>query len=291
MFQPTGQKRLTNVSVIRYKRGRKRFEIACYPSTVLSYRAGHLKDLSEVLQVDEVFENVSKGKVAASGDLRECFGTTDRAKIIRQILERGELQVSERERQYGLRNSLQEIANIIAAKTVSRATQRPIPVGLVYKALQEAHFSVQPTRSVKAQALEAIRLLQQHSELDLERARMRLRVHVPAQHDAKRLQERLVQIETDAAKKAKRGEVGSAAQVAAGASVRGGSDTSASLQMVQVESEEWLTGGALLWTLQIDPGWFRTLEQIVAEETHGSGTVEVISLRVLHEGDHLNDVL
>eukprot|EP00166_Cyanidium_caldarium_P000381 ctg_1139.g396 len=101
MFQPTGQKRLTNVSVIRYKRGRKRFEIACYPSTVLSYRAGHLKDLSEVLQVDEVFENVSKGKVAASGDLRECFGTTDRAKIIRQILERGELQVSERERQYG----------------------------------------------------------------------------------------------------------------------------------------------------------------------------------------------
>ena len=38
VFQPTGQKRLTNVAVVRMKRGGKRFEIACYPNKVVSWR-------------------------------------------------------------------------------------------------------------------------------------------------------------------------------------------------------------------------------------------------------------
>ena len=36
--QPTGQKRLTNVAIVRLKKGGKRFEIACYPNKVTSWR-------------------------------------------------------------------------------------------------------------------------------------------------------------------------------------------------------------------------------------------------------------
>lgn len=40
LVQPIGQKRLTNVAVVRLKKHGMRFEIACYPNTVLSWRSG-----------------------------------------------------------------------------------------------------------------------------------------------------------------------------------------------------------------------------------------------------------
>ena len=60
---PTNQKLLTNVAVVRSKKGGKRFEIACYKNKVLSWRQGVEKDLDEVLQSHTVFLNVSKGQV------------------------------------------------------------------------------------------------------------------------------------------------------------------------------------------------------------------------------------
>lgn len=38
--QPIGQKRLTNVAVVRLKKNGIRFEIACYKNKVLSWRSG-----------------------------------------------------------------------------------------------------------------------------------------------------------------------------------------------------------------------------------------------------------
>lgn len=41
-----GQKRLTNVAVVRYKKFGKRFEIACYKNKVLNWRNGMCVDRS-----------------------------------------------------------------------------------------------------------------------------------------------------------------------------------------------------------------------------------------------------
>ena len=38
IFTPTNQIRLTNVAVVRVKKGGKRFEIACYKNKVISWR-------------------------------------------------------------------------------------------------------------------------------------------------------------------------------------------------------------------------------------------------------------
>ena len=37
---PQGQKLLTNVSVVRIKKGKDKFEIATYPNTVIAWRTG-----------------------------------------------------------------------------------------------------------------------------------------------------------------------------------------------------------------------------------------------------------
>ena len=69
----------------------------------------------------------------------------------RQILAKGELQVSERERQVASTNTYHEIAVIVADKCVNTETKRPYPVTMIEKAMHDLHFSVKPNQSAKQQ--------------------------------------------------------------------------------------------------------------------------------------------
>ena len=99
---PTGIKKLTNIAVVRLKKAGVRFEIACYKNTVVAWRDKFERDIDNVLQTTQVYNNVSKGIFAKEEDLLKAFGTTDEAKICALILEAGELQVSEKERKLRL---------------------------------------------------------------------------------------------------------------------------------------------------------------------------------------------
>jgi ribosome maturation protein SDO1 len=136
--QPSNQIKLTNVSMVRLKKGKKRFEIACYKNTVQSYRAGHETDLDNVLQIPNVFLNVSKGEVAPNDDLVKAFGKgVSRDEIVLQILMKGELQVGEKERQQELERVHREVVEIVAGRLVDPKTKRVYTTGMVEKALEQ----------------------------------------------------------------------------------------------------------------------------------------------------------
>ena len=42
-------------------------------------------DLDDVLQINNVFVNVSKGEVARSNDLQNAFGKTDISEIVKEV--------------------------------------------------------------------------------------------------------------------------------------------------------------------------------------------------------------
>ncbi|CAM9172234.1 unnamed protein product [Lampetra planeri] len=174
IFTPTNQIRLTNVAVVRLKRAGKRFEIACYKNKVLGWRNNVEKDVDEVLQTHTVFVNVSKGHTAKKDDLLAAFSTDNQTEICKEILLKGELQVSERERSSQLEQSFRDIATTVADKCVNPDTRRPYPVGVVERAMRDAHISVRPHKGTKQQALEVIRVLKQ--SMAIERAQMRLRL-------------------------------------------------------------------------------------------------------------------
>jgi len=177
IFTPTNQIRLTNIAVVRMKKGGKRFEIACYKNKVVSWRNKVEKDIDEVLQMHVVYTNVSKGQVAKKEDLVKCFGTEDQTKICEEILTKGELQVSDKERHTQQESTFKDIANIVADKTVNPDTKRPYPVSIIEKSMKDIHFSMKPNRSAKQQALEVIRSLKEH--IPIERSQMKLRVLLP----------------------------------------------------------------------------------------------------------------
>ncbi|GER38748.1 ribosome maturation protein SBDS [Striga asiatica] len=205
LVQPVGQKRLTNVAVVRLKKHGNRFEIACYKNKVLSWRSRVVsivdfcrlvrscilrteKDLDEVLQSHTVYSNVSKGVLAKSKDLIAAFGTDDQTKIFVEkirvlervevhILEKGELQVAGKERESQLSSQFRDIATIVMQKTINPETQRPYTISMIERLMHDIHFAVDPNSSSKKQALEVIRELQKH--FPIKRSPMRLRLTVP----------------------------------------------------------------------------------------------------------------
>lgn len=135
--QPSNQIKLTNVSLVRLKKAKKRFEIACYKNKVLEWRSGIETDLDNVLQINSIFLNVSKGQTAPSADLAKAFGPkTPVNDIILEILNKGELQVGEKERHAQLERVHNEVISIVASKLVDPKTKRVYTTGMIEKALE-----------------------------------------------------------------------------------------------------------------------------------------------------------
>ena len=174
---PTGIKKLTNIAVVRLKKHGVRFEIACYKNTVGAWRDGFEKDIDNVLQTTQIYNNVSKGIFAKEEDLLKAFGSADEKVVAKLILETGEVQVSDKERKNTFDNIFRDAVNVLVDKCVNPETNRPYPPGMIERALREVHFQVDPTKSAKQQALAALPRLQK--VFPIKRAAMRFRFTVP----------------------------------------------------------------------------------------------------------------
>jgi len=177
---PVNQVRLTNVAYVRLNKNGKRFEIAAYRNKVLSYRNKVETDLSQVLQIDTVFTNVTKGLLANSKDLIEAFGTSDQILVCKEILDKGELQVSEQERVALLDSTFRDVASIVADKAINPENNRPYTVSMIQNAMRQIHYSVNVSKSSKSQALDVIRKLK--AIMPIARASMLLRVVCPSKY-------------------------------------------------------------------------------------------------------------
>ena len=102
---------------------------------MLEWRNKIEKDLSNVLQIENVFLNVSKGQVAPKSDLEKAFPKKTVEEIITDILENGELQVGEKERNAEHERTKNEVIDIVAGKLVDPKTKRVYTTGMIEKAL------------------------------------------------------------------------------------------------------------------------------------------------------------
>lgn len=296
--QPSNQIKLTNVSLVRLKKAKKRFEVACYKNKVLEWRSGIETDLDNVLQIQSVFLNVSKGQTAPSADLAKAFGPKTSVKdIILEILAKGELQVGEKERHAAQERVHNEVVQIVASKLVDPKTKRVYTAGMIEKALdmlssqgsqaqaagsgtgtpatgedgeakpkvkEHTWTGVVATKSAKSQALEAMKALIAHQPIPVARARMRLRITCPTS------------ILKQAAKS------GPKETCEDGEEKKGTVKDRILSYIEQVETQD-VMGNEWEVTGFVEPGAFKGLGDFIGGETKGQGRVEVLDMAVTHE--------
>ncbi|TQV92399.1 hypothetical protein V2A60_007091 [Cordyceps javanica] len=301
--QPSNQIKLTNVSLVRLKKGKKRFEIACYKNKVLEWRSGIETDLDNVLQIPNVFLNVSKGQTAPKEDLEKAFGkkmTTD--DIILEILKKGEQQVGEKERAAQLERINNEVISIVASKLVDPRTKRVYTSGMIEKALDmlssQAHSSDNKEKADKGSAAgtpatgedgeaklrpkekehswTGVSTTKSAKSQALE-AMKALIAHQPIPVARARMRLR-ISCGTSVLKQAAK----QAAKEEGGEQQKGTVKDKILSYIEQVETQdvmgtEWEVVGF------VEPGAFKALSDFIGNETKGQGRVEVLDMAVTHE--------
>ncbi|KAI9721774.1 MAG: hypothetical protein M1812_002109 [Candelaria pacifica] len=312
--QPSNQIRLTNVSLVRMKKGKKRYEIACYKNKVLEWRSGVETDLDNVLQVPSVFLSVSKGQTAPTQDLAKSFGAkTPVNDIILEILNKGELQVGEKERHAQLERVHNEVVDTVAGKLVDPKSKRVYTTGMIEKALdqlstQGAHHQHDAKGTPNASGTATPTTAEENGDtkgkgkelptwtgvvttksaksqaLDAMKA---LIAHQPIPIARARMRLRITcpnSILKQAAKAAPKKGGGHDDEEGSEEKAKGTVKDRILGYIEQVESqdvlgEEWEVFGF------VEPGAFKGLGEFVGGETKGRGRVEVLDMAVIHEGD------
>lgn len=138
------------------------FEVLVDPDGALAYRRGENINLEEILAVEDIFENASRGDRSSEEDLVKAFGTTEVPAIADKILKKGEISLTAEQRKKLIEAKRRQVIQFIAANAINPQTRTPHPPGRIDQAMTEARVNIDPSKSVDelvTQAMKAVRPL------------------------------------------------------------------------------------------------------------------------------------
>lgn len=159
-----------------------KFELIVKPDPALEYKLGKRSDLSSVLVSDEIYSDANKGSRASSEKLMKHFKTTDATEVAKQIIARGELNLTTDQRRKMVEEKRKQIVQYINRSFVDPKTHLPHPVVRIEAAMDEARVSIDPFKRSEDQAktvLDGLRKI-----LPLKSETVRLTVTIPPQFSA-----------------------------------------------------------------------------------------------------------
>lgn len=169
-----------SVNLLKYKSHGKHFEVAVDPDKAVEFLEGESIEIDEIITSDEIFEDMKKGLVAKNEDVQSVFETTDTNKIVRVMLEKGELQFTQKYRAALRERKFNKIVNIIHVNAVDPKTGLPHPENRIISAMEEAKIRINDLKKPKDQVKEIVDKLRPIIPISIES--ITLKVHVPSEH-------------------------------------------------------------------------------------------------------------
>jgi ribosome maturation protein SDO1 len=161
----------------------EKFEILVKPEPALDYKVGKPRGISEILLIDEIYSDASKGTRASTEKLQKSFGTLDTLKIAEQILKSGELQLTTDQRRKLVEDKRKQIVAFISRNCIDPRSGAPHPPLRIEQAMEQVRLTIDPFKSADEQAklvIEELRIL-----LPLKIEQMRVAVKILAEYTAK----------------------------------------------------------------------------------------------------------
>jgi ribosome maturation protein SDO1 len=143
--------------IIKYETANTTFELIGDASLAYDYITGKIKDPLIVVQTEEVFKDARKGERQSEDKIKKIFGTTDSAKVIDQILKKGNVPITTEQRAKLTEEKRKQVINIIARNSIDPRTNAPTPALRVENAIQQAKVSIDPFKSANEQVEDVIK--------------------------------------------------------------------------------------------------------------------------------------
>lgn len=178
---------LKNKALARYKNKNRRFEIIVNPDLAFKLKMKQVSEdeveMLEVLEIDAIFSEASKGLRSTQEDLIEVFDTDDELEIARIILKKGELQLTQKQRAELADQKRKQIITFISKHAVDPKLNIPHPPARIENALEAAKIKIDPYDNVDSQTKKVIKALQSILPMKLEQ--IKLAVKMPSEYAGK----------------------------------------------------------------------------------------------------------
>ena len=174
---------LDDAVIARLKKGIEHFEILVDPYATADLIDGSEIDIIQSLAIDAIFKDSKKGTHASEESLQKNFGTEEVSEIAKQIILKGDIQLTTEQRKKMQENKKNRIIEKIVRNAMDPKTKAPHPRQRIEFAMEEAGVHVDPFKPVNEQVKTTIDTLRPLLPLSMER--IKISVKIPSQYIGK----------------------------------------------------------------------------------------------------------
>ncbi|MHC1597316.1 MAG: ribosome assembly factor SBDS [Methermicoccaceae archaeon] len=228
---------LERAVVARLKKGGKTFEVLVDPEGAYAFkRKDEGVSIGDILAVEDVFENASRGERPSADAIKSAFGTTDVLEVAEHIVRRGEIHITAEQRRKIQEEKRRQVVDIIARNAINPQTGAPHPPARIEKAMETAGVSIDISKSTDAlvsATMKAIRPI-----IPIRFDTVKIAVKIPAQFTGRAY-----------------GQL---------------------KPLGEVLGEEWLSDGSLALVVEVPAGLQDELYSVVNHLTHGEAETKIL---------------
>ena len=169
--------------IAKYESQGEKFEILVKPKEAFEFRSGKSISISEIVVSDTIYKDVKKGLKASPSSLKKVFGTTDFESIAREIILKGELQLTAEQRREMIEAKKKQIIEYIVKNAIDPKSNLPIPRTRIEIALEQLKIHIDPNKDPESQALQIVKELSKVITIKI--AKALIEVKVPPKYSSK----------------------------------------------------------------------------------------------------------
>jgi ribosome maturation protein SDO1 len=167
---------LEDAVIARLHKGADRFEILVDPHEAEHIMEGKTENILSALAIDAVFSDSKKGTHAPIESLQKHFNTTDISTIAKEIIQRGEIQLTTEQRHEMQESKKKRIVDLIVRNAMDPKTKMPHPRTRIELAMEEAKVHIDPFKSVNQQMKTIIEMLRPILPISMDQARISVKI-------------------------------------------------------------------------------------------------------------------
>jgi ribosome maturation protein SDO1 len=174
---------LDDAVIARLKKGEEHFEILVDPYAAADLIDGNDIDIIQSLAIDAIFKDSKKGTHASEESLKTNFNTDNVELIAKQIILKGDIQLTTEQRHKMKENKKNRIIEKIVKNSMDPKTKAPHPRQRIELAMDDAGVNIDPFKPVKDQVKIIIDLLKPFIPLSFDK--IKISVKIPPEYVGK----------------------------------------------------------------------------------------------------------
>lgn len=166
-------------TIARMRSGKMIFETMVDLDNAMKFKRGEDVDINDVIRDTAIYTDLKKGMKAGSAELQNIFRTTNFPDIVKEIVKKGQLEVTQDFRDEELEAKRKKVVDFLVRNAIDARTNRPFTPDILESALKEAGARID-NKPVEQQIAGIIDSLKSIIPIKIETKKVR--INIPAQY-------------------------------------------------------------------------------------------------------------